>query len=190
MKKVYLDNSLKNLSLEEKNNLLKKYNFQQEDIQICYTDKGILLLSEAKRTSESVYFVSNVFDLGSSLEEIKSVLKALTRQGLNIVCVAEGYEFFAGKKSETLIKGMEIAIHIKKMCHSFVMKNTIQKKRENGESIGRHVGSKNKKPSLCEVHKDFIFQALKNGVSKSQIAKIVGVTSRTIFNFERQNGLR
>ena len=190
MKKVYFDNGLKKLSLEEKNNLLKKYNFQQDDIQICYTDKGILLSSGQKRGDGSIFFVSNVFDLGSSLEEIKSVLKAFTKQGLNIVCVTEGYEFFEGEKSETLIKGMEIAIDIKKMCHSFVIKNTIQKKRENGEKVGRHIGSKNKKPSLCEVHKDFIFQSLKNGVSKSQIAKTVGVTSRTIFNFERQNGSR
>ncbi len=184
---VYFEKSLENISQSDQKVFLQKFAYS-EDIEPIFVEKESVLSTDLFERN-SVLFIPNMFLLGAGLLNIKLQLENLISHGMDVVCLDEGVRFKSGENCD-LLKGLELALMITKKSRSMVMKNSLSEKRKKGGKLGRVFGSKNKKPSLCEVHKDFIFQALKNGVSKSQIAKTVGVTSRTIFNFECQNGLR
>ena len=189
MNKVYFDESLSTMPKQKRDFLLKKYALQVDEVDfVCSKDKTVFFNSI--ENEKGFFFVSNLLNLGTSIDEVRMALKRLIDAGFFVVSLDEGFEFGSDETSLNILKGMEIAAYIKKTHKSIAMKSNIQKKREKGQKVGRVLGVKNKKPSLCEVYKDYIIQSLAKGISKTEIAKTVGVTSRTIFNFECQNGLR
>ena len=160
---------------------------QKHKIKGQFVEDKNLDLSTQNFNENKTLFVSNLMCFNSNLEGIKQTLSDLTLAGLNIVSIEDGFEFLANEKSADILKGIEIAIQIKAFCNSYVMKNKIAQKKKNGETIGRHKGSKNLAPSKCELNKKYIFQALKKGETKNAIAKEVGVSIRTLFNFLKLN---
>lgn len=187
MMTIYFEKSLKNISQNDQNAFLQKFGCEGDASPIFVDRVGVL--SSVQFEKGSILFIPNMFLLGDDLSNIKSSLKNLISQGVDIVCLDEGVRFKSGEHCDVL-KGFELALMIAKKSRSIVMKNSLSEKRKKGGKLGRLLGSKNKKPSLCEMHKTFILDSLKNGISKKQIAATIGVTTRTLFNFERKMGVR
>ena len=160
---------------------------EKHKIKGQFVEDKNLDLSNQNLHEHKTLFVSNLMCFNSNLEGIKQTLSDLILSGLNVVSIEDGFEFFSNEKSADILKGIEIAIQIKAFCTSYVMKNKLAQKKKNGETIGRHKGSKNLAPSKCELNKKYIFQALKRGKTKNAIAQEVGVSIRTLFNFLKLN---
>lgn len=190
MTKIYFGNSMHNLSEKNKSFLVQKYACFVKDFQILSVDENDIgsFLKNVQR--DSFLFVSSVLNFGKTVKDIKQKLEQLNLKGVHVVFYDDGLEFLSNKDSKNIFLGMELALQMKSICNSHLMKNNIQRKKKNGERVGRQKGSKNKKPSLCELNKKFIVSALAKGMPKSQIATEVGVTTRILFNFEQKLGLR
>ncbi len=152
-------------------------------IQGDFIDEELFNSLKKNSSKNKTLFVTNLLCLGSNLEKIKQELCDLTTFGVDIVSIEDGFEFLSNEKTAHLLQGIEIAIQIKSACNSLVMKNKLAQKKKNGGIIGRHKGAKNLNPSKCELKKEYIFQALKQGTNKNTIAKEIGVSVRTLFNF-------
>ena len=189
MNKVYFDKSLLTLSQQKRDFLLEKYALKTEEIDFV-SGKDVGAFSSLSKEAKGFFIALNLLNFGDTIDEVRMALKRLIDASFFVVSLDENMVFGSDETSWNILKGMEIASYIKKTHKSIAMKSNIQKKREKGQKVGRVLGTKNKKPSLCEVYKDYIIQSLAKGISKTEIAKTVGVTSRTIFNFECQNGLR
>lgn len=186
---IYFEKSLKNMSEEEKKSLVEKCAKNFDDVKVSYISKLDIEKLKNQEKKKSLFVVQNMLSLGNSVLKIKNSMLYLSQESVDILTLDEGYKI-SSIDYPMILMGMDIFLSVQKQQRSFMMKSSIQQKRAKGERVGRLIGSKNKKPSLCEVYKDYIIQSLAKGISKTEIAKTVGVTSRTIFNFECQNGLR
>ncbi|MBQ8250296.1 MAG: hypothetical protein IJY92_00075 [Alphaproteobacteria bacterium] len=160
---------------------------QRKGIKGKFVDESEFSLLKGHPNKGRTIFVSNLLSIDSSLEGIKQTLSELTSAGIKIVSIEDNLEFSDNKTTSAIFKGMEIAIQIKSACNSLVMKNKLAQKKKEGGIIGRHKGAKNLAPSKCEINKRYIFQAIKNGETKTAIAKEIGVSVRTLFNFLKLN---
>ena len=61
-------------------------------------------------------------------------------------------------------------------------KEALARIKASGRKLGRSVGSKNKKHAL-DGKEDEVLVLINKGVSKTRIAKMMGVSARTIYNF-------
>ena len=187
---AYLDRNPKNISVDAQRSLIESYAKNKKVSEVVFIENNDICTFKNMGKKEQTLVVANMACLGSNLEKIKDSLFSITAQKMNLISIEEGYELYS-KKSADLLKGFEMAVDIKTRCNSLFMRNQLAQKRLNGGKLGRTVGAKNKRKSRCELNKDFIIQSLKNGLSKSAIARQVGVSTRTLYNFEqtlRQNG--
>lgn len=143
---------------------------------------GKEVCSLCAKEADCTIYISEMLSLAQTLDGINKVLKYLMEQNCAVISVQEGYKILPSN-CQYILKGIEMAIAILARNKSLVMKKKLAQKRKNGGIVGRHLGAKNIKPSLCEQNKDFILQALSAGEQRQIIAQKVGVSVRTLFNF-------
>ena len=178
MQHIFYINS--NLDIAQQKAVLVSYAQDQNITGEFITGKEVYSLCSIE--ADCTIYISEMLSLAPTLDGINKVLKYLMEQNCAAISVQEGYKI-SPANGKDILQGMEMAIAISSRNKSLMMKKKLAQKRKNGGVVGRHLGAKNIKPSLCEQNKDFILQALSAGEQRQIIAQKVGVSVRTLFNF-------
>ena len=173
---AYIDKYNKYINmLEQKNILLEFLNAKKiNNIQLIEKENIFADFSTFKKAKKI-----NVSDL-------KKMLANLLENKIALISLKEQIYLLSPDEMKNFISGFETALILKTQQSSLKIKNSLQQKKENGFKIGRAIGSKNKKKSLCEQNHERILKMLKNGESVSSIATQIGVSIRTLFNYKKQ----
>lgn len=123
--------------------------------------------------------------LGKSLPSIKNVIGECIRKKIKLVIVCDNYVFDDSPAAKMLLTAIDIVLAVNSRLKSQIMRNKLCQLRKEGKIFGRPPGSRNKKIKLSS-HEREIEEMLAQKISKSEIARHLGVNRMTLYAFLRR----
>jgi len=150
-------------------------------IEINERELGFLL---DRLKKNDVLICSELSRLGRSLFMIMDVLNRCMKKEINVWTIKDNYRLGTDISSKVLAFAFGLSAEIERNLISQRTKEALARAMSEGKHIGRPRGSKNKCLKLSGKEKE-IKRLLKNGVSKTKIAFIMGVHRFTLYRFCR-----
>ena len=138
--------------------------------------------------SGDVIICSELSRLGRRLFMVISILEHCMKIGAKVLTVKDGYELGDNVQSKILAFAFGLVAELEREMISKRTKEALQRRKMNGQAIGRRKGSKNKRHVL-DGKGDKIIALLNAGVSKTKIAKTMKISSGTLYDFIKKRGL-
>ena len=129
-----------------------------------------------------VLVASELSRLGRNLLQVMSILHYCMSVGVQVWTIKDNYRLGADIQSKVLAFAFSLSAEIERNLISQRTKEALHRIRATGRKLGREFGSQNKKHILDGKEQEVI-NLLRKGVPKTQIAKILGVSITTIYNF-------
>ena len=141
-----------------------------------------------KLTEGDTLIVTEISRLGRSLMEIMGILQQCLDKNCMVCAIKENYRLGNNLESKVLAFAFGISAEIERKLISDRTKMSLNKLKNDGVKLGRPLGAKSKALKLSKNRRK-VFDLLDKGVSKAQIARIMGVDKMTLHRFiKRQTG--
>ena len=150
-------------------------------IEINERELGFLL---DRLKKNDILICSELSRLGRSLFMIMDVLNRCMKKEINVWTIKDNYRLGTDISSKVLAFAFGLSAEIERNLISQRTKEALARAMSEGKHIGRPKGSKNKALKLSGKEKE-IKRLLKNGVSKTKIARLMGVHRFTLYRFCR-----
>jgi DNA invertase Pin-like site-specific DNA recombinase len=133
--------------------------------------------------------VSELSRLARSVGQIAIIVDTLRENGVRVICIKEGIELNGKRDIQTkvMITMFSLFAEIERDLISERTKEGLKRARAQGRLIGRPKGRLGK--SKLDNHVDQIKDLMAKGVTKANIAKILGVSWPTLQNYIKTRGL-
>lgn len=135
-----------------------------------------------KLRKDDVLICSEISRLGRNLLHIMTILNACMQKEAMVWTIKDHYRLGSDIQSKVLAFAFGLAAEIERNLISQRTREALARIKASGRQLGRKRGSKNKKHILDGKEKK-ITALLNNGTAKTKIAKLMGVSTRTIYNF-------
>ena len=135
-----------------------------------------------------VIICSELSRLGRKLFMVISILEHCMKIGAKVLTAKEGYELGDNVQSKVLAFAFGLVAELEREMISKRTKEALQRRKANGKAIGRLAGAKNKRHVL-DGKEQKIIELLKSGKRKSAIAKEMKISSGTLYDFIKKQGL-
>ncbi len=135
-----------------------------------------------------VLICSEISRLGRNLLQIMTILNICMKKESQVWTIKDNYRLGGDIQSKVLAFAFSLSAEIERNLISQRTKEALHRIRASGRKLGREFGSRNKK-HILDGREQSIARLLNKGVPKTQVAKMMGVSVTTIYNFlERGNG--
>ncbi len=131
--------------------------------------------------------INKISHIGSYLQNIKDNLQFCQERNLKLFSIDEGYSFDNSGLTDDFFKGMDAAIDIRSHLISQSTRKVLNQRKKEGKKLGRPFGAKVK--SKLENNSAEILRMLDAGISKSEIARQLGINRVSIYTFARRRGI-
>lgn len=131
--------------------------------------------------------INKISNIGPYLQDIKENLQFCQEKNLKLFSIDDGYSFDNTNLTEDFFKGMDVAIDIRSHLISQSTRKVLSQRKREGKKLGRPFGAKVK--SKLENNSTEILQMLDAGISKSEIARKLGINRASIYAFARRRGI-
>ena len=135
-----------------------------------------------------ILLISEICNLGSSLKNVQKLISDCVNYHWKIIVTRDNYIFDDSLSSQLLATAMETTMKIIADIKSQNMRKRLHELRCQGKKFGRPLGSCNKELKL-NAKEDVVRQLLIQNVSKSEIARRLGVNRMTLYTFLRKIGI-
>ncbi len=132
--------------------------------------------------SDDILITSELSRLGRNLMQIMSILHHCLEQGCQVWTVKENYKLGADIQSKVLAFAFGLSAEIERNLISARTKEALLRLRNEGKSIGRPKGSKNKTTKL-QGKENIIKNMIANQIPKIKIAHDLHVNLSTLHRF-------
>ena len=183
----YLDASDRNISADEQRDIVTQYALSNAStIDVFFNEKNIQDITNSVNSQNNTIIISNIVCLGNKLSLIVKNIETLTSKGFTLVSIKENLKFDNSKQTAQLLQGIKLSIDIRNSMVSTITTKALSNRKSNGHILGRQEGSKNK-THLCDNKYTEIKSSISNGLTKTDIAKSIGVSIATLYNFLREH---
>ena len=181
----YIHNRI-NFSYSEQQNLVQEFSKSNKyKIDIFYSDIGITELSSSALSDGDTLIVSEISCLGKKLNNVYENLKSLMAKKIKVYSAREGFEF--NQDNAYLLEGVDLAVRIRNSMVSANTSAALQKRKQDGLRVGMKKGMVLKKK--LDGALDKINSLKEKGYKNVEIAKELGVSIATYYNYVRDNKL-
>ena len=122
--------------------------------------------------------------LGRSMLEIMEILSVARQKGIFIYAVKGGWELNGSIQSKVMAMAFSIAAEIERDLISQRTKEALKARKAMGIKLGRPKGPGRSK---LDKHRDEIIALLKNGSTKTYVARRYKTTTPNLFNWLKKN---
>jgi DNA invertase Pin-like site-specific DNA recombinase len=148
-------------------------------VDIHERELGVLLNRLRK---DDILICSELSRLGRSLFMIMDVLNQCMKREIQVWTIKDNYRLGSDISSKVLAFAFGLSAEIERNLISQRTKEALARAAAEGKHIGRPKGSRNKTLKLSGKGKE-IKKLLKSGLSKTKVAKIMGVHRFTLYRF-------
>ena len=120
--------------------------------------------------------------LGRSLLEVMGILQTCLNKNCKVITIKENYHLGNDIQSQVLAFAFGLSAQIERNLISQRTKSSLDNLKANGKKLGRPYGAETKRLKLSKNAKK-IRDLLDKGISKNQIAKIMGCQKMTLRRF-------
>ena len=162
--------------------------FDAEDMSVMH-EKGTKVLYQIDYAARAEEF-ADAAALGSRYEEALQAVSLAARQGISLYCVKEGLRIDA-LFPQTFDRAAEICLQLYKAVLSIRNKGIQDELKRTGKKRGRPFGTA--AVSSLDGRNREIFDGLRQGLAKAEIARRLGVGRTTLYLYLKKNedaGLR
>ena len=129
-----------------------------------------------------VLICSEISRLGRNLLQIMTILNICMKKESQVWTIKDNYRLGGDIQSKVLAFAFSLSAEIERNLISQRTKEALHRIRASGRKLGREFGSRNKK-HILDGREQSIARLLNKGVPKTQVAKMMGVSVTTIYNF-------
>lgn len=130
-------------------------------------------------TAEDVLIVAEISRLGRSIMEVMSLLHRLIERQVRVYSCKEGFELADNINSKVLAFAFGLAAEIERQMISQRTKEALARRKSEGKTLGRPMGSKNAVTKLTGKEAE-IRVLLDKRIPKAAIGRIYGVSRGTV----------
>ena len=136
---------------------------------------------------DSILIASEISRLGRSLMEVMEILQICLNKNCKVITIKENYHLGNDIQSQVLAFAFGLSAQIERQLISQRTQTAIDNKKAQGIKLGRPFGAESKRLKLSKNTKR-VKDLLDKGVSKAQIARIMGVQKMTLRRFIQRMG--
>lgn len=141
-----------------------------------------------KLNKGDILISSEISRLGRNLMMIMSILNVCMQKGIHVWTIKDNYRLGNDINSKVLAFAFGLSAEIERNLISQRTKEALARKKKEGAVLGRPKGSKSSRTKLSGKE-DKILEMLKDGKSKSAIARKMKVSRITLLTFLKNKGL-
>lgn len=149
----------------------------------CWKNRKIKEVIDRLNSGDRI-IVPELSRLGRSMLEIMEMLSILNQKGVYIYAVKGGWELNGTIQSKVMAMAFSIAAEIERDLISKRTKEALKARKASGIKLGRPKGSGKSK---LDKHNEEIVALLKNGSTKSYVARKYGTTLPNLYNWLKKN---
>lgn len=180
----YLDTNTKNIDVESQRQQILQYTAANNlAVDMFVQESGVCEIVSNLETENHTVIIANIVALGVSLQQIKESISILAKMNLTVISVQEGY-VWAPKDLKALPRCFDLVLDIRSSMSSFLTCRALADRKAQGVRLGRRTRNKKR---VFDGKKDEIRKKLAKGISKTQIAKDLGVSYGYFFTFLKSN---
>lgn len=136
-----------------------------------------------------IVICSEISRLGRNLLQIMTILNICLSKETQVWTIKDNYRLGADIQSKVLAFAFGLAAEIERNLISQRTKEALARLKANGRKLGRAKGSKNKK-HILDGREKMVYDLMERGIPKTQIAKLLGVSIFTIYQFVEKNQIQ
>lgn len=171
-----------------KNNNIKIDEWVEETISSRKALKNRRLGELLEKLQEGdIIIATEISRLGRSLLEVMGILQTCLNKNCQVITIKENYHLGNDIQSQVLAFAFGLSAQIERNLISQRTKSSLDNLRASGKRLGRPYGAEAKRLKLSKNAKR-IRELLDKGISKNQIARIMGVQKMTLRRFLRRMG--
>lgn len=135
-----------------------------------------------KLEQKDVLICTEISRLGRNLLQIMSILNICMQKEAQVWTIKDNYRLGADIQSKVLAFAFSLSAEIERNLISQRTKEALARLKAEGHKLGRRHGSRNKK-HILDGREQEILKLSADGMSKTKIARQMGVSLTTIYNF-------
>ena len=141
-----------------------------------------------KLKSGDILITTEISRLARSLMELMGILQACLEQECQIRTLKENFRLGTDVQSKVLAFAFGLSAELSKSLLQARVRESLARLKAEGRKLGRPLGALSSELKL-EKHRQQLELMLMRGVSKTKIAKILGVHKCTIYNYLKAKGI-
>lgn len=131
-----------------------------------------------------ILIASELSRLGRNLLEVMGILQSCLEKDCQVWTLKENYKLGADIQSKVLAFAFSLAAEIERQLISQRTKESLKRIKDEGKHLGRPHGFSYKK---LDAKKEEIKKLLSKGISKAEIARLIGCSWLTLHRYIRNN---
>lgn len=155
-------------------------------VEIIYNGINIEELCRKILASKDVLIVDAVDSLGNSLLHIREIMHSLSEKGITLYVAAEDY--ICRPQDKGWLSGFDMAVELRRGIASRRTAEALSLRKAEGIKLGMKKGAHLKKK--LDGQESRIRRFLDKGMPKTKIAKELGVSIVTLYNFIKNKNLK
>jgi DNA invertase Pin-like site-specific DNA recombinase len=139
-----------------------------------------------KLRKNDILICSEISRLGRNLLQIMTILNICMQKEVQVWTIKDHYRLGADIQSKVLAFAFSLSAEIERNLISQRTREAFARMKAEGRKLGRKKGSPNKK-HLLDGKEDEVLNLLEQSYPKTRVAKMLGCSPRTIYNFLQKN---
>jgi DNA invertase Pin-like site-specific DNA recombinase len=136
-----------------------------------------------------IIICSELSRLGRSMFMIMSILNQLMEMEVSVYTVKEGYRLGQDLQSKVMAFAFSISAEIERNLIVERTTEALRRRKAEGKILGRPKGRRNTTYKLSDK-KEEIIKFLEDGYTKTFLIEYYGISSATLYNFFRHEGIK